>query len=83
MCLVQSGATDAAAMEDGDMIRLLYAVVYKLQDSLLNLSNERTLSYGQYKIIKTVITSRQSQTNMPHIHTGSGSGDKVTPFSQL
>ena len=80
MCLVRSGATDAAAMEDGDMIRLLYAVVYKLQDSLLNLSNERTLSY---KIIKTVITSRQSQTNMPHIHTGSGSGDKVTPFSQL
>ena len=58
------------------MIRLLYVAVYKLQNSLLHFSNKRTLSCGQYKIIKNSNYILAIQRNIPHIHTGSGSGDK-------
>ena len=62
-----------------------FSRLHKTQDSLLYFSNERTLFCGQYKIIKIKkqYLHSQSQTNIPHIHAGSGGGDKVTQFSQL
>ena len=38
------------------VIKIILPPLYKVQHSLLNFSNERTLSCGQYKIKKVVIT---------------------------
>ena len=74
--------TKFITIEDGHVNFILFLIDLTWNGLLLNFSNERTLSCGQYKMKKPSNYTGNRKTHMPYIHTGYGGGDKVTQFSQ-